>query len=86
MTMLIKIGNSQGVRIPKAIIKQAHLENANLEFEVVSDGLLIKTVKDISRESWKSNIENTIKKNKSKKDEAFIEDLLNDSDLEDFEW
>jgi mRNA interferase MazF len=25
----------------------------------VADGLLIKTVKDISRESWKSNIENS---------------------------
>jgi antitoxin MazE len=86
MTMLTKIGNSQGVRIPKAIIKQAHLENANLEFEVVADGLLIKTVKDISRESWKSNIETTIKKNKSKEDEALLEDFLNDSDLEDFEW
>jgi antitoxin MazE len=86
MTMLTKIGNSQGVRIPKAIIKQAHLENTNLEFEVVAEGLLIKTVKDISRESWKENIENTIKKNKSKEDEALLEDFLNDSDLEDFEW
>lgn len=86
MTMLPKIGNSQGVRIPKAIIKQAHLENTNLEFEVVADGLLIKTVKDISRESWKTNIETTIKKNKSKEDEALLEDFLNDSDLEDFEY
>lgn len=86
MTMLTKIGNSQGVRIPKAIIKQANLENANLKFEVVADGLLIKTIKDISRESWISNIENTIKKNKSKEDEALLEDFLNDSDLEDFEW
>jgi antitoxin MazE len=44
MTMLIKIGNSQGVRIPKAIIKQAHLENAPLEFEVTAQGLLLKPV------------------------------------------
>jgi antitoxin MazE len=86
MTMLTKIGNSQGVRIPKSIIKQAHLENTNLEFEVVEEGLLIKTVKDISREYWRDNIEDTIKKNKSKKDEALLEDFLNDSDLEDFEW
>jgi antitoxin MazE len=48
--------------------------------------LLIKTAKDISRESWKENIENTIKKNKSKEDEALLEDFLNDSDLNNFEW
>lgn len=52
MTMLIKIGNSQGVRIPKAIIKQAHLENAPLEFEVTAQGLLLKPTKKKPREGW----------------------------------
>jgi len=52
MTMLIKIGNSQGVRIPKAIIKQAHLENAPLEFEVTAVGLLLKPTKRKPREGW----------------------------------
>ncbi len=37
MTTLIKIGNSQGVRIPKAIIEQAHLIDKNLEFKKDSD-------------------------------------------------
>lgn len=52
MTMLIKIGNSQGVRIPKAIIKQAHLENIPLEFEVTAQGLLLKPVQKKPREGW----------------------------------
>lgn len=52
MTMLIKIGNSQGVRIPKAIIKQAHLENASLEFEVTAQGLLLKPTQKKPREGW----------------------------------
>lgn len=52
MTMLIKIGNSQGVRIPKAIIKQAHLENSPLEFEVTAQGLLLKPVQKKPREGW----------------------------------
>lgn len=52
MTMLIKIGNSQGVRIPKAIIKQAHLENVSLEFEVTAQGLLLKPVAKKPREGW----------------------------------
>ncbi len=42
MTTLIRIGNSQGIRIPKAIIEQAHLRDKKLEFKVAHDGLLIQ--------------------------------------------
>lgn len=52
MTMLIKIGNSQGIRIPKAIVKQAHLENSSLEFEVTAQGLLIKPITNKLRVGW----------------------------------
>ncbi len=83
MTMLTKIGNSQGVRIPKPIIKQANLENIEIEFEVVKDGLLLKPVKKIVRENWEDNIKDILSKNKDgvslgyKKDEA----VLNNDDL-----
>jgi antitoxin MazE len=86
MASLIKIGNSQGIRLPKAIIKQAHLENANLEFEVLENGLLIKPVNNIGRETWGENIKTVLAANKDKTDEAFLEDLLDDSDLDDYEW
>ncbi|MFA9374643.1 AbrB/MazE/SpoVT family DNA-binding domain-containing protein [Poseidonibacter sp.] len=86
MTMLTKIGNSKGVRIPKSIIQQAHLEGVHLEFEVLKEGVLIKPIINNSRETWVDNISNTIKKSKSKEDEALLEDFLNDSDLEDFQW
>lgn len=86
MTMLTKIGNSQGVRIPKSIIKQACLEGVDLEFEVLEEGVLIKPIIKNPRQKWSENIENTINKVKSKKDEALLEEFLNDSDLEDFEW
>ena len=86
MTILIKIGNSQGIRIPKPLIQQAHLENVNLELEVLENGLLIKPVNNTTRESWKENIEKVIAKNKGLEDEAVLEDLLNDSDLEEYEW
>ena len=84
MTMLTKIGNSQGVRIPKPIIKQAKLENIEIEFEVVKDGLLLKPVKKVVRENWEDNIKKTLSKNK--KDEAVLNDFLNDDDLDDWEW
>ncbi len=41
MAHLVGIGNSQGVRIPKILIKQAKLENKELSFKVVDNGLLI---------------------------------------------
>jgi len=84
MTMLTKIGNSQGIRIPKPIIKQANLENIEIEFKVVKDGLLLKPIKKIVRENWENDIKKTLSKNN--KDEAVLNDFLNDDDLDDWEW
>lgn len=86
MTTLTKIGNSQGIRIPKPLIEQAHLENVSLELEVLENGLLIRPVNNTSRDTWKENIEKVMLKNKGSQDEALLEDFLNDNDLEDFEW
>ena len=86
MTMLTKIGNSQGIRIPKPIIKQANLENSEIEFEVTKDGLLLKPVKRKVRDNWEENIKNTLSSNNNKKDEALLEEFLNDDDLKDWEW
>ena len=86
MTTLTKIGNSQGIRIPKPLIQQAHLENVNLELEVLDNGLLIKPMNNISRDNWAENIQQVISKNKNINDEAVLEDLLNDSDLEKWQW
>ena len=86
MTILTKIGNSQGIRIPKPLIQQAHLENVSLELEVLENGLLIKPVNNTGRSSWKENIEKVLYKHRGTTDEGILEDLLNDNDLEDFEW
>ncbi len=86
MTTLTKIGNSQGIRIPKPLIQQAHLENVSLELEVLENGLLIKPINNTGRDSWKENIEKVLSKHKGAKDEGVLEELLNDNDLEDFEW
>ncbi|MBF0411749.1 MAG: AbrB/MazE/SpoVT family DNA-binding domain-containing protein [Desulfamplus sp.] len=56
MTTLIRIGNSQGIRIPKAIIEQAHLGDKELKFIVTDDGLLIQPVKK-HREGWKEHFD-----------------------------
>jgi len=61
---LIRIGNSQGIRIPKAVIEQARLEDKQLEFKIIDDGLLIHPVKK-NREGWKEQFDKAIKSQES---------------------
>ena len=84
MTMLTKIGNSQGVRIPKPIIKQAELENSEIEFEITKNGLLLKPVKKVSRKDWEKNIKEVLSKH-TQEDEAILQDWL-DEELDEWEW
>ena len=86
MTMLTKIGNSHGIRIPKPFIAQAQLENVQIELEILEDGLLLKPILNSRRENWKDNIENILSKNKNMDDVAVIDELLNDNDLENYQW
>ena len=59
MAHLVKIGNSQGIRIPKPLVEQAHLEGKELKLQLVSDGLLITPEKE-ARGGWKKAIEGVI--------------------------
>ena len=56
MAQLIKIGNSQGIRIPKPLIEQAQLEGKQLEFQLVDEGLLIIPLSE-ARKGWREAIE-----------------------------
>ena len=56
MAQIIKIGNSQGIRIPKPIVSIANLENQELDFVVLKDGLLITPEKK-SRFGWQIDTE-----------------------------
>jgi len=59
MAHLVKIGNSQGIRIPKPLVEQAHLEGKELKFQLVGNGLLI-TPEKAARDGWKDAIEGVI--------------------------
>jgi len=65
MPSLTSIGHSKAIPIPKVFIDQAHLENQELQFKIVKEGLLISPVKSV-RQSWKESIE-AILKNMDKK-------------------
>ena len=51
-TNLISIGNSKGVRLPKAVIEQAGL-TSQLEIEVSGNAVIIRSARQ-SREDWAS--------------------------------
>lgn len=82
MTTLIKIGNSLGIRIPKAYIKKTKLQNKQLTFEILKDGLLIKPVSTNKRLDWENKTKVAMQNNKDECiDSAFLE-----FDLDSKEW
>lgn len=82
MTTLIRIGNSQGVRIPKAIIEQTQLNDKELEFKIIDDGLLIQPLKK-PRQGWKKQFEKVqLVDNANEIDKEWLDAPL----VEDEEW
>lgn len=83
MPHLVKIGNSRGIRIPKSLIQQAGLEAAELEFQLVDGGLLIKPVKKHPRQGWDKEIREAIAKYG---DEPVDNEWLDAPLTDDAEW
>ena len=84
MAQIVKIGNSQGLRIPKPIIEQAQLANIELDFTVLEEGLLISPKKTI-REDWQAETEAALKSHSlNNEDKEWLGAPLNEND--DFEW
>jgi len=84
MAHLVKIGNSQGIRIPKPLIEQAHLEGKELNLQLVSEGILITPIKRV-REGWKEAIATSIsEKGGEPLDHAWLDAPLSSDD--ELEW
>ena len=84
MAHLIKIGNSQGIRIPKPLIQQAHLEGKELKLHVVSEGILVSPAKR-PREGWEESIEKILEtKGAEAVDNEWLDAALTTD--EDLEW
>ena len=84
MTQLVRIGNSQGVRIPKPFIEQAQLDGKELTLQIVSGGLLI-AAKSTPRTGWKEQIEQSLRSNEPESLDNDWLDLPLDTD-NDLEW
>ncbi len=84
MTHLIHVGNSLGVRIPKAIIAQVGFkEDMDLVFKITNEGLLISPIKS-PRKGWAESFKMAEKDGKA--DLLLGEEIINYFDEEEWEW
>jgi len=78
---LVSIGNSRGIRIPKAILEQCRLEN-DVELEIEAGKIIIKPVKRAPRKGW----DEAFKKMRSEGDDRLLINDRLDLDSKDWEW
>ncbi len=78
---LIKIGNSQGIRIPKPIIAQCGFEG-EVEFVVQNNELIIKPIKS-SRSNWDAAFKRMAE---NKDDELLDSNSGTEWDESEWEW
>lgn len=83
MAHIIPIGNSFGVRIPKAVIQQVGFkENMDLVFKVTKEGLLISPEKQ-AREGWEQKFKSP---KKEPKRPPLLGDFSNEFDRDEWKW
>lgn len=55
-TRLIRVGNSQGIVLPKKLLQQYHL-SGEVELHPTPEGLLIKPVARPARQGWEAQMQ-----------------------------
>jgi antitoxin MazE len=51
-TRIVKIGNSQGIRIPKLLLEQANLgKDTEVELELQPDQIIVRPIREV-RQGW----------------------------------
>ncbi|MEE9307440.1 MAG: AbrB/MazE/SpoVT family DNA-binding domain-containing protein [Spirochaetia bacterium] len=78
---IVPIGNSKGIRIPKAILDQCDIEN-EVDLEVKNGKIIIEPIKRIPRNGW---TESFIQMAKTGEDQLLFEDAI-DLEMEAWEW
>jgi len=78
---IIPIGNSRGIRIPKKILEECHIEK-EVFMEVKNNSIIIKPVKAEPRKNW----EKSFKKMRELNEDRMIIDDNIDLDMAGWEW
>jgi len=80
-THVIPIGNSRGIRIPRAVLDLCHIRNA-VNLEVQGQAIVIRPVKRRPRAGW----ETALKKMHAEGHDQLVIDEQIDIDLGPWEW
>jgi antitoxin MazE len=78
---IIPIGNSKGIRIPKAILEQCNISK-QVSLEIKGNSIIIKPIKNKPRKDWDKYFKMMQDK---KEDRLMINDQI-DLEMEDLEW
>ena len=83
-TQIVKIGNSQGIRIPKIILQESHISR-QVELIAEHEQIIIRSVKKV-RDGW----DDAFKSMAANNDDMLLDDeFLHDKstwDEEEWEW
>ncbi|GAX34103.1 AbrB/MazE/SpoVT family DNA-binding domain-containing protein [Nodularia sp. NIES-3585] len=80
-TRIVKIGNSQGLRIPKTLLEQSGI-NSEVEIEVHGNHLIIRPVKQ-ARTGWEKAFATMAEKH----DDVLLDDIkTTEWDQVEWEW
>lgn len=74
---LIKIGNSRGIRLPKQVIDQCHIDK-DLALSIEGDKIILEPVHRKPRQGWESA---AIEMRKNQDDQLLIPDVFDDEDI-----
>jgi antitoxin MazE len=78
---VVQIGNSKGIRIPKAILEQCNIHD-QIELEVENGKIILEPVHDSPRQGWDEAFREMAENND---DRLLISDGV-DIDMEEWEW
>ncbi len=78
---IVQIGNSKGIRIPKAILEQCQIED-QVDLEVEDGRIILESKKKIPRGGW----EKAFKAMANNEEDALLIDDSVDIEADDWEW
>ena len=78
---IIQIGNSKGIRIPKAILEQCRIER-EIDLQIQDGKIILAPRKALPREGW----ENVFERMSMKGDDIPLIEENIDIDMEDWKW
>ena len=79
-TLIIRIGNSQGIRIPKPLLQQTDL-HGEVELNVENNALVIRRARK-PREGWAA----VFQKMTQRGDDALLDENIGPSNWDETEW